>query len=416
MRKTNILLPKNFADMKKRLTSLLQHFFEQLFMLLQMSNMPFLEVPFTFKFPIMLKNNLFLSRTAISAYVLVMAIAAPYACKKDFAEQEGFIKPFVAKPFVPVNMGDAKAKVKAFVATLNSSGHQRDSYENMEINEAKWVLEASGNFLWNQYFIDRIIHDVVEFPMEVANVVDGSEVKMSGSSMTAAFDLLIDSINTKISTSSQQAGGIDIVIDTVTSISSKLKAKVVITDTGENNYCVNANNDPNVDPSSNIYYINGTTEFCVNNQLLPPITLTPGCFWPDLYIVSYVGPWSNPVSGLEPNVVLGEKGKPCTTSTPVECLHGDDTEFVLASPTAAQFCWNQGDIALKIFEDIETEVFPPLGPGPHLPPPPITYTKFQLDLQVIHSTWSPHPGITFNWWQMVVANALWVVGPPVCVE
>jgi hypothetical protein len=361
-----------------------------------------------------LYSQRFAARNLLVVATLAL-VALIYSCKKDFNEQPDSVSAFVQSSFIPANEAHSIAKIKAFVGAIKAGVNERSDFDDMEVNEAKWVMEASGNYMWNQNFNERIVLGVVEFPMEITNFVDSGQIKMSGTSMIASFEILLDSLESKLLTENQKLAGIDIVIDTITSTLSLLKAKAIITDSGEDNVCENANNDPNVDPSSNIGYINGTTEYCLNNQILPPILLTPGCFFADIYIVSYEGPWISP-SGLIPDLVLGDKGKPCTTSSPAACLHGDDTEFVYAAPTAAQFCWDQAEIALKIFEEIELEVFPPPGPGPQPPTSPPQHVKLFLDLSVFESEYSPNPGITLYWWQMCVSNAFWAMGPVYCAE
>lgn len=316
--------------------------------------------------------------------------------------------------FAPPSNQKGMSKILMFVDKTSRSISER-TQENTEINEAKWLLEASANYMWNQNLFDRSFVGIIEIPLVVENISEEGVLKMVGNSMIHSFNTMASSLVTEIGSSNQTVAGVDIVFDSITQTSSFLKVKAILTESG-GFVCPNANNNPNVDPSSNIGYINGTTEYCVNNYLLNA-SLNPGCFFPDLYIASYVGTWQFP-NGEGPDVVKGEKGLPCTIfpkSPPplYQCLHGAETEFVWAFPTAAQFCGTQADIVMAILNDVEVDVFgPPPAPPAHRA---FTITKLQTDLQVIHTVTPIHPPhVIHNWYQICVANVLFGIGPSYC--
>jgi len=319
------------------------------------------------------------------------------------------------KVFTPPGNQEGVSMILMFIKKTSHSISERNQ-ENTEINEAKWLLEASANYMWNQNLFDRSFVGIVEMPLVVENISEGGVLKMVGNSMIHAFNTMNSNLANEIGSSSQTIACVDIVFDSISQSSSFLKVKAILTES-EGFICPNANNNPNVDPSSNIGYINGTTEYCVNNYLLNA-SLSPGCFFADVYIVSYVGEWQFP-NGEGPDIVKGQTGLPCTLypqSPPplYQCLHGDETEFVWAFPTAAQFCGNQADITMAILNDIEIDVF---GPPPAPPAQRAqTITKLSTDLQVIHTVTPIHPPhIIHNWYQICVANMLFGIGPVYCL-
>jgi hypothetical protein len=58
--------------------------------------------------------------------------------------------------FTPQDESDAKEKVLSVVRAYSKLGNQsRTETPDMPLNEARWVLEASGNYLWNRNLAGR---------------------------------------------------------------------------------------------------------------------------------------------------------------------------------------------------------------------------------------------------------------------
>jgi hypothetical protein len=269
------------------------------------------------------------------------------------------------------------------------------------------LLEATGNYLWNHNMTNRVMHSVVESPLSINHAAPtaGGVAQLSGADMAAKFDAWKQQLLSKLPASTV-VGAIDIETESSTANKTNFKVKAAIMHVPAVPFeCFGLNNTPG---NTNFSYITQYTEVCLYGHLTNAYgEVNNSCFYPDHYIVSCVG---MPAPGLPVDITIDDDGIACTTSTPLRCLHGGETETFYING-AEQFVENQVDIAAQIFDDIEAEIFPPGPPGSALGPVPI---QRSMEIKFKHATWQVDGSPVFNWYQIYVETAVFAYGPQYC--
>jgi hypothetical protein len=185
--------------------------------------------------------------------------------------------------FVPQNEGDAKVKVLSVVNTLETSGTQvRTETPDMPVNEARWVLEASGNYLWNHNITGRKTTKVLGLKVELANESLSGQLSIDGTELNSKFADIAQKLNSGFE-SGQVLGGIDVTIDAVKPEKTELTVRAIVMAPQTLN-CANLGiqSDPSF-TTSDLSYIATYTGVCVNENI-PNIVLNAGCLFSDLFI------------------------------------------------------------------------------------------------------------------------------------
>lgn len=151
-----------------------------------------------------------------------------FSCQNDKTEQA---QPFVFEEFqfVPDGEEQAKAIVFEFLATLPSSLNEvnsRTTFTDTEVNEARWVLEGSANYLKNSNFSGNTATHTVEYNFSVSNATSSSVLKMVGADMTTQFAQLITDIEAEEVASGTVALAVDMKLEQITSSSSNVSVIV----------------------------------------------------------------------------------------------------------------------------------------------------------------------------------------------
>lgn len=333
-------------------------------------------------------------------FIFVLLVALVIGCQDNFAPRD--LPEFVAKKYHPLDENTAKEKVMSFLAAVKKTNPLRTSFDDTEINEGQWIMEATGNFQWNANLDSSVIVTVREYEMTIDNV-PGTPLKLSGTDMTEKFADLEEEMEGEISFGTSVAA-IDVVIKDAESLQTHFTVRAVVTES-TSDLCLNASDVPGL---TNMDYISYTTEYCVNNYMLEPYSQSPDCFYPDFMIVSCEGFWITPDSTLTPDVILTDNGRPCANDEPTVCFYGGE-EIEFYTNSAQDLVSQQADIALLILEDINEEFLAGPCQNCQLGPP---NNWFEVDLEVFEYEIDELPG--FVWYNIGVANVIYAFGPTYC--
>ncbi len=126
------------------------------------------------------------------------------SCQKNTeAPEQGFVEK-------PVHIFDQEIgipKIMTFIEALNSDF--REDFSDTEINEGKWLLEATGNYLTN-INSDGTFTDMEELSATITTVEEDGTLKMVGSSMTDKFQEILDAVAAKETADGVVAVGMDV--------------------------------------------------------------------------------------------------------------------------------------------------------------------------------------------------------------
>lgn len=149
------------------------------------------------------------------------------SCQKEKTVKPSSIN-FVEKTWAPTGEVEAKAKVTTFLSHLSSSEIDlRSNYSDTEVNEARWILEGSGNYIANVNIPNHDASDVQVYTLTINNVTANNELKMEGAEMTSKFSDLLNSIAAHETQSGEVAMAVDMKLTQVSSAASEVEAKVM---------------------------------------------------------------------------------------------------------------------------------------------------------------------------------------------
>ncbi|MBP7273230.1 MAG: hypothetical protein KA974_05290 [Saprospiraceae bacterium] len=96
--------------------------------------------------------------------------------------------------YLPSTEEEIRSKVNTFLSFANSNS--RNSFDNTEISEGKWLLEGSLNYLENVNLNPAIpIVEFKDFQIEIDNITENGQLKMTGSDMTNKFNAVLQQIH-----------------------------------------------------------------------------------------------------------------------------------------------------------------------------------------------------------------------------
>jgi len=112
---------------------------------------------------------------------------------------------FEQKKFIPSTTEEVNYRVKDFLshtsATTQTNGALRTVYDDKEVNEGFWTLEAAANYISNVN-LDNKLETTITYTLNIDNKVDNGVIMMDGPDMTVKFDdlqALIDASATDLS-------------------------------------------------------------------------------------------------------------------------------------------------------------------------------------------------------------------------
>lgn len=137
---------------------------------------------------------------------------------------------YAQKNYYPAEDADLNAVVENFLSYALSTENAglRDDFPNTPINEGKWLLEASGNYLQNANIPNRIVENKESFDFSVENLVVGGEYQLKGSDLTQKFADLQTNVAAS-QTSTKLAAALDVEVQNVTSSHTSFRATAVYT-------------------------------------------------------------------------------------------------------------------------------------------------------------------------------------------
>ncbi len=318
------------------------------------------------------------SRSFVNLFAaLIMLCAIAYSCRKSGIEE----KPpaFAEKPFAVIDENETKGKFHEFLQSVKKEGAQLRSFQDVEVNEGRWLLEATGNYLWNDNLDQIPTTKVVELQVEVTNTMSGSTINMVGTSMTSVFSAITTNAQNQIADTTEHLAALDIEIVGATETKTVLMTRVAITNSRLLNLCNELNHETWVFRAMSDFAASQISS-CAN-LILPVYGVPEGGFFPDAEI------WKN------------TDGQQCRTISPIVCLFGWEFPTFTAGPTEYEwFHDNQAPTAVQIMDEIEGQKFGVPDPDPA----PI---KASINVGFYYME---EPTYEYHY---AVNNAVWKIGP-----
>ncbi len=271
-------------------------------------------------------------KQSLFIYLFILTIIS-VGCQKETIETSTNVL-FVEKHYPSPEEEIAKEKVKDFLSFLNQDNNAtlRTDFADTEVNEAKWLLEGSANYLKNENLEGRATSHIGSFDVSIENIVVNSELRMKGAEMTTKFADLLNVIEAEEIATGTKAVAVDIILDLVTNNNTNLNVKVGF-------------GSP-IGTSSTISWSAARAE--VTSGVFQQLQNPGNCYWtPAITIFQLVGI---------------DDGPRCSTMDPSTCLSSLVTPF---GGNNYDPDWIPGDIATTILignEFIE-ELSPSTGSG-----------------------------------------------------
>lgn len=136
---------------------------------------------------------------------------------------------FEEKPWHPQDEAEARAKVLHFLDKTSYGQNAligRENFEDTEVNEGKWLLEAGLNYVKNANLQNVEITRLQTYPLTIANTVLNEVLLMQGTEMTLAFDQLLTAISLEEGQSGEEAVMADITIEITNAAETKMSANI----------------------------------------------------------------------------------------------------------------------------------------------------------------------------------------------
>ncbi len=148
------------------------------------------------------------------------------SCQKS---EDGVIA-YAENYFYPPADADPNEMVKNFLAYIPDArtAALRNDFPDTEINEGKWLMEASGNYLDNTNLLSHGVESIEKFDVHVQNVVTDGYAKLSGSDLTAKFADLQNSLGA-LESGDKIASAMDVKLKEIDNSVSKFEATVIYT-------------------------------------------------------------------------------------------------------------------------------------------------------------------------------------------
>jgi|GEM_PF-3441779 len=186
-----------------------------------------------------------------------------------------------------------------YLPSLNSGANLRNSFEDIEVNEGRWLMEGTANYLKNINLSDHQQDHYKTYSFSISNLVDNSELKMNGSELTSVFDNLISQISDEEIATGTKAIVADIDLLSISDVESSLLFKVLY---GKGNPTVEA-------PFSMISWIDASYTISTNcNVYLADLRPEdPACsiFYPEALIyLTNSAEWNGPDCTSDGSVCL----------------------------------------------------------------------------------------------------------------
>lgn len=159
--------------------------------------------------------------------LLILLVSILMGCQKETTETAAVAK-FTEKTFVPVDEAMAKEKVSAFLSHLDKGAvTSRTTFDDTEVNEGRWLMEGSANYLKNANLPDAEITHSQSYSLTVGNTTVNGELRMLGGDMTSAFGGLVTDMADEEVQTNTLAVLVDISVVTATSTVTELMARVL---------------------------------------------------------------------------------------------------------------------------------------------------------------------------------------------
>jgi hypothetical protein len=164
---------------------------------------------------------------------LPLLLAAFYlGCKKEASDP--LPATALGKAFVPPDETTGKLLIGSFLAALPQEGvaSARASFSDTPVAEGRWLIEATGNYLWNHNMKNRVMHSVIESPLSINHAAPtaGGVAQLSGTDMTAKFDAWKLQLLSRLS-ANMVVGAIDIETESSSANKTNFKVKAAIMQT-----------------------------------------------------------------------------------------------------------------------------------------------------------------------------------------
>ncbi len=210
-----------------------------------------------------------------------MLLMASAACTKEVAQEipESLLSVYeLQNDFNPPGEAWVRANVAQFLDAVPADEVAgRTTFEDTEVHEARWIMEAAGNYVYNVNAQSGEITTFQEYTLNVTNTTDASgELQMEGSAMTTAFASLQNSINQDAAQIGKAPALVDIELQQADGQASTIKAKV--------GYVKSAvpvggcDNDPNIpNPTTNWDNAAQVVEEMIVDSLAAFYAIEPGC-------------------------------------------------------------------------------------------------------------------------------------------
>jgi hypothetical protein len=160
----------------------------------------------------------------IPAILLLLTVLCLVSCEN----QEALEIKFEQNKFVPETTEEVKFKVIDFLShtTAPTTVSLRSEYEDKEVNEGFWTLEAAANYISNVN-LDNDLVEKITYTLNIDNKIEGGIIMMDGPDMTTKFNDLQTLINDSAVNLSQVPKVVDAKLVSANSVQTKIDFKVL---------------------------------------------------------------------------------------------------------------------------------------------------------------------------------------------
>jgi hypothetical protein len=285
----------------------------------------------------------------------------------------------VEKPFAIINEAETKLKLLDFVSQTSKAEVQSRTFSDFEVNEGRWLLEATGNYLWHSYLNQTPTTKVVTLQVEVTNTISGTTIKMVGSSMTNVFNSIVTNAQNQITAGTEHLAGLDVEIVSVTAAKTVLLTRVAITNQLLNQTCNLFDHTNPAFWSMGVGAADGISS-CAN-LILPIYAVEKDAFYPQLKI------WMD----------MTNNGRQCRSTSPFVCLFETEWDTFSAAPTEYVWFNSQASKTVQIMDELEGQIFG-VNPDPVPLKSSVGVGIYQVDVPFYHNYFA-------------VNKAIWRMGP-----
>ncbi|MFT4973507.1 MAG: hypothetical protein ACI9JY_002716 [Saprospiraceae bacterium] len=182
------------------------------------------------------------------------------SCSKETTTSEFT---FDKKEFVVSDADEATYLVQNFLAAVpyQNAAESRTTFSDTDINEGRWLLEASGNYEKNANFEGNTRSEIRSYTIEVDNVSNNGVVELDGADLTTEFAGMLATAEADRQ-GSELVAGFDVKITETTATKTKFNVNTIFVIEPPYDCAGVPNNEPDPIITTNINTVASSTLAC----------------------------------------------------------------------------------------------------------------------------------------------------------